>query len=175
MKSALNISVFLLGNIVGQLNLLCFAQEKTNHSSNKINENSILKDTNTTKKVKDYILLVYLPLDYGPEQAKNVREDWNKLLDHWKTDDTYIASYVYPVKGYLVSGPQKTVKEESLASNNLRLVSNIIIRAADYDEALSLAKKCPVLKQGATVEVREVQPRPSQETKPIDPGDAEKN
>ncbi len=174
MRSLIYVSIILLGNMLIQLSP-CFAQGRVNHLLNKVQEDSIMKNDNSQKEMKNYILLVYLPLDYGPEQAKTVREDWNRLLDKWKADNVYIKSYVYPAKGHLIIGPEKTVQEESLVSDHLRLISNMIIRAADYEEALSLARSCPVLKQGATVEVREIQPRPAQEIKPVDPAAAKEN
>ncbi|WP_119079382.1 hypothetical protein [Chitinophaga alhagiae] len=76
------------------------------------------------------------------------------------------------------SGPQKTVKEDSLVSGSLRLISNIVIRAADFEAALRLAKSCPVLEQGGTIEAREIQPRPVQGKRddvPGNPGGAELN
>lgn len=119
---------------------------------------------------KDFILLVYLPLDYGTEDAKEVRPDWDRLLERWKTEGIYVTSFVYPVKGYLISGQEKVISEGSLVSDSLRLISSLIIKAPDYEEAVALASNCPVLAQGGTVEVREVQPRPVEAEKVAMPG-----
>ena len=51
---------------------------------------------NQINEFKEYILLVHLPLNYGPDKAKQVREHWNTLLDTWKANGTYITSFVYP-------------------------------------------------------------------------------
>lgn len=111
-----------------------------------------------TKNMNEYILLIRLPLPYGPEEAAAVRPRWNALTDQWKADGIFVTSFIFPSVGYVLSGNDKAVKEQ-VVSNNLRVISNIVIKAADMETAVSLAKKCPILEQGGTVEVREVQPR----------------
>jgi hypothetical protein len=118
---------------------------------------------NQNDELKEFILLVHLPLNYGPDKAKEVREQWNALLNKWKENGTYVTSFVYPNDGYLVTGSQKTVTNESVVCNNFKLVSNMILKAANYAAALELAKKCPVLVQDGTIEIREIQPRPNPE------------
>lgn len=116
---------------------------------------------NQITEFKNYILLVYLPLNYGPDNAKEVRSQWNALLEKWKAEGTYNTSFVYPNDGYLVTGSGKSVAHGGVVSNNFKLVSNIILRAANHEGALALAKSCPVLEQGGMIEVREIQPNPN--------------
>lgn len=116
---------------------------------------------NEEVELKEYILLVRLPLNYGPDDAKAVRGQWNSLLDKWKGDRTYITSFVYPNDGYIVQGADKSVTNRTVVSDNYKLVSNLILRAVDYEQAVELAKMCPVLQQGGMIEVREIQPRPT--------------
>jgi steroid delta-isomerase-like uncharacterized protein len=118
-----------------------------------------VKMNNENIAFKEYILLVHLPANYGPKQAKAVRELWAALLDKWKANGTYVTSFVYPNDGYLVKGPEKAVSHEGIVSDNFKLVSNMILRAADYNAAQELAKLCPVLPQGGMIEVKEIQPR----------------
>lgn len=112
-----------------------------------------------TEKMKEYILLIRLPLGYGTEQASMVRPAWTALTDQWKADGIFVTSFVFPSDSYVVTS-ENEVKNEVVLSDGLRVVSNIIIKCSDFEEAVALAKKCPILKQGGTVEVREVQPRP---------------
>lgn len=153
MKSTICVGMLLSGML---LSIYSSGQGKSNHSFTQKENMSVL---NQTAKEKEFISLVYLPLQYETADAQIVRPEWNILLDKWKADNTYVTSFVYPVKGYLVVGPEKTVQEGSLTAGKLKLISSLILKAADYEEALSLAKTFPVLKQGGTIEVREVQPR----------------
>ena len=126
--------------------IVAFAQAKSNQ---------LIK----TEKMKKYILLIRLPLNYGPEQASAVRARWTALTDQWKADGIFVTSFVFPSESYVVSGNGNVANEEVIA-NGLRVISCLIIKASNFEEALLLAKKCPILGQGGTVEVREVQPRP---------------
>lgn len=139
------------------MNAPAFGQVQPNQSLPKPKE---AKMENQTEKMKEYILLVHLPRGYGPEQAEAVREQWNALLDQWKSEGKFVTSFVYPNDGYLVSGGAKTISEDGVVSNGFRLVSNMIVRAGSYEAALELAKACPVLAQEGRIEVREIQPRP---------------
>lgn len=112
--------------------------------------------------MQEYILLVRLPITYGPEQAGAVRAQWTALTDQWKADGIFVTSFIAPAEGYVVSGA--TAEKGQVVSNELRIVSNIILRAPNLEAALALAKKCPILEQGGTVEVRECQPRPVADT-----------
>ncbi|MDB5088083.1 MAG: hypothetical protein JWR09_2077 [Mucilaginibacter sp.] len=155
MKSIINIGFFLSGLLL--ISAQVFPQAKTNPSLNQSKKEAKMK--NESSEFKEYILLVHLPVNYGPDQAKEVREQWNKLVDKWKANGTYVTSFVYPNDGYLVKGPQKTISKEGVVCDNFRLVSNLVLRATSYEAALELAKNCPVLPQGGTIEVREIQPR----------------
>lgn len=117
--------------------------------------------TKNQKTMKEFILIVRLPEAYSTDDAVAVRPQWNALTDKWKAEGTFITSYVFPNPGYVVLDAQKNSKKEYVkTSGGLKEVSNIIVQAVDLEQALNLAKLCPVLEQGGTVEVREVQARP---------------
>lgn len=135
--------------------IACFLCSKLSAQSNAkslINQNQ--------NNMKEFILLNRVPLNYGPEDAKTVIALWNALTDKWKANDIFVSSFVFPREGYVVSGSAKKVTKETVAANNLKMVSCIIIRATDFEHALELAKACPILEQGGSVEVSEVQARP---------------
>jgi hypothetical protein len=110
--------------------------------------------------MKEFILLIRVPVTYTAEQAKAVNPKWDKVLDKWKADSVFVTSFVFPTGSYVLSGADRTVKKESVVSDNLKVVSNIILQAASLEDAVELAKVCPVLEVGGTVEVREIQPGP---------------
>ena len=110
------------------------------------------------EKMKEYILLIRLPLEYGAEQASAVRAQWTALTDQWKADGIFVTSFVFPGDGNVVSA-DGNVASGQVISNNLRVVSSIVVKAINFEAALSLAGRCPILAQGGAVEVREVQPR----------------
>lgn len=107
-------------------------------------------------QMKQFSLLVRIPTDYTTEQAKKVGPLWDKLLEKWKSDGVYILSFAFPGESYTVTGKEKSVSKETVLSGNLRVVSNIVLQAKTMDEALELAKSCPVLEYGGKIEVREI-------------------
>jgi hypothetical protein len=104
----------------------------------------------------EYSLLVRVPATYNSELAKSVKPEWDKLLEKWKSDGIYITSFAFPGESYFVIGQEKKVEKETLIARELRIVSNLAIRANTMEEAIELAKSCPILKHGGTVEVREI-------------------
>jgi len=113
--------------------------------------------------MKQYSLLVRVPDTYTAAQAQSAAPQWEILLEQWKTDGVYVLSFAFPGESFTVSGNEKLIKKETVLSVNLKVVSNVVLQAETMEEALELAKSCPVLLYGGQVEVREI-PRP---VKPI--------
>lgn len=111
--------------------------------------------------MKEFSFLVRVPLSYSADQARAVNPRWDALLRKWKENNAYIISFAFPGEGYVISGADRLIKKEIVLSDNLKVVSNLFIRASSLEEALELAKDCPVLDYGGTVEVREVPERRS--------------
>ncbi len=95
----------------------------------------------------------------SPEQMQSaIRQfqDWiggiaaqNKLVEppkRWDSGGRVIKNNV------VTEGPYAEIKES--------LGGIVLIRARDYDEAVELAKGCPILQWGASVEVRMAVPTP---------------
>lgn len=116
--------------------------------------------TNKIKKMKEFILLVRVPTTYTAEQAKAVNPEWDIVLNKWKADNYFVTSFVFPGESHVLEGANGPVKKEPVLSGNVKAVSSIILRAANTEEAVELARACPILNYGGTVEVKEIQPRP---------------
>lgn len=108
--------------------------------------------------MKEFILLVRLPLEYGADQASAVRAQWTAVTDQWKSDALFVTSFVFPGESHIISNGDKLSKEPA-TSDNRRLISCIVLKAADLKTALALANKCPVLAQEGMIELREIMPR----------------
>lgn len=117
-------------------------------------------ETRKSTHMKEFSLLIRVPLTYTSEQAKAVNPKWNALINQWTVDSIYITSFAFPGDGYVITGSEKIVTKEAVVSNNLKVVSNLFIRALNIEKAIELAKACPILEFSGTVEVREIPPRP---------------
>ena len=139
--------------------IICFAFM----SSKTYAQANITASPSKNNAMKQYSLLVRVPETYGSEQAKVAGPKWEQLLAQWKADSVYVLSFAFPGESYTVSGSGKSVKKETVLSGNLKVVSNIVLQAETMEQALELAKSCPILLYDGTVEVREI-PKP---VKPI--------
>lgn len=115
--------------------------------------------------MNEYLLIIHRDLinkDASPspqqmQEAIKPFQDWiggiaaqNKLVTPPKRWD--LGGRV--VKQTLVTdGPYAEIKES--------VGGMVFIRAVDYDEAVEIAKGCPILKWGAVVEVRMAVPNPT--------------
>ncbi|QHT71805.1 transcription initiation protein [Rhodocytophaga rosea] len=90
----------------------------------------------------------------SPQQMQDSIKEWqnwfggiaaqNKLarpLQRWDIDGKVVKS-----DKHVINGPYAEIKES--------IGGLIIIKAADYDEAVEIAQGCPILKLGGNVEVR---------------------
>ncbi|MFC6100547.1 YciI family protein [Olivibacter domesticus] len=145
-----------LSGIMGLVLLGFYSYAQIDNSKTKMKEMT---------KMKEFSLLVRVPLNYSTEQAKAVGPEWTKVIDNWKKEGVYVYSFAFPGESYVVAGVGKLVKKEPVVANNLRVVSNVILRASGIENALKLAKDCPILVYGGSVEVREI---PSRATFPIE-------
>jgi hypothetical protein len=110
--------------------------------------------------MKEYMLIIRVPVNYSPEDAKSVTVLWDKLTDEWKAGGSFVTSFVFPSAGFVISDDGSTAGRETVVSNGLKIVSTIVLRAADYEEVIEKAKYCPILKQNGKVEVAEIMARP---------------
>ena len=138
---------YLIAIIIG----CTFIGSKTFAQTSTVNAQS------KNSQMKQFSLVVRVPVTYTSEQARNTAPLWDKTVEEWKAKGAYILSFAFPGESYTISGSGKEVNNKAVISDNLRVVSNIVLQAADKDEAVELAKACPILAHGGSVEVREIQ------------------
>jgi len=77
-------------------------------------------------------------------------------FEEWKSKKIYVISFAFPGNSYVVSGAAQIITHESVVTNNLRVVSVIVLLAPGLEDACNLAKEIPVLAYGGSVEIREL-------------------
>ncbi|HET7001690.1 MAG TPA: hypothetical protein VFI33_10285 [Puia sp.] len=110
--------------------------------------------------MKEFILIIRVPADYSSEDAKSVTTLWDVLTDEWKEKGFFATSFVFPSQGFIISNGGANANRESVVADGLKIVSTIIVRAENYEDALTEARRCPILQQGGNVEVVEIMSRP---------------
>jgi hypothetical protein len=112
--------------------------------------------------MNEYVFLVRFGANatLAPEQRQINTEKWGKLIQHWTEQGYFVGSSLITQEGFVLSGSDRKVDQGFIADADFRVVSIIRIAVSSIDEAVELARACPVLDYGGTVEIREVQPRP---------------
>ena len=110
--------------------------------------------------MKDFLLLyrtdISKPPKASPEEMQATTKRWmdwiggiaaqNKLTD--RGNRLFPSGQVLKAENVIADGPYAEIKES--------IVGYSIVKTDSYQEATELAKGCPILKSGGTVEVREV-------------------
>jgi hypothetical protein len=121
----------------------CFSQQNKSHKSME------------TSSVKQFSLLVRVPVTYTTAQAKAAGPEWDDLIQKWKDKGVYVLSFAFPGQSAVVGGNGE-ITNEWIVSDGLRVVSNLVLQAPSIKEACDLAGECPIIKYGGNVEVREI-------------------
>src|SRR5688572_22232418 len=109
----------------------------------------------------EYLILMRLDLlTKGAQPSPEQLQTYMKMYQDWVAE---IAANKKFVGGKGLSTEGKVIKTNNVitdgpyAETKESLAGYIIIRAADFDDAVDIAKKCPILEgEGNSVEVRKV-------------------
>ena len=95
-----------------------------------------------------------------PEQMKVYMEQWQDWIDGIAAQDKLaIGGNHLSSEGRVIS-PGNVVTHEPFSEIKVSVAGYIVIRAENFDEAINIAKDCPILNgEGNSVEVRKVDAR----------------
>ena len=92
----------------------------------------------------------------SPEQIQGHMGKWMAWIDKLSKDEKYVAGEPLLPGGKLISGANKKVTDGPYTEGKEIVGGFFIIKAADYDEAVTIAKDCPDYDYGGSVQVRQV-------------------
>jgi hypothetical protein len=98
---------------------------------------------------------------YQPGQSPEAFQALKQKLLHWVGElsekGLHVASEPLQPTGKQVNGAKKTVTDGPFGEARQVVGGCTIVQARDIDEAIEIAKGCPVLESNATIEVRPIQ------------------
>lgn len=97
--------------------------------------------------MKEYMLIIRVPVTYTPDDANSVAVLWDKLTDGWKTEGIFVSSFIFPSTGFVISDGGVKAGRETVVTHGLKIVSAIVLRASDFEEVIEKVKQCPILQQ----------------------------
>lgn len=95
----------------------------------------------------------------SPEEIQRVMTDWMSWFDGLVAEGRCRGGQSLEHEGHVVRGPDRTVTDGPYAEAKESVAGYFILTVDSEAEALEIAKLCPGLPYGATVEVRKLMER----------------
>ncbi|MEM9869421.1 MAG: YciI family protein, partial [Bacteroidota bacterium] len=98
-------------------------------------------------------------VEYQPteqEQAQ-IKEQWGSFIGNIALKEKLVSTYQLGFEGRQVA-TDKSVSNGIVVLENTTLGGNMVVQANSLEEASELAKNCPILSMGGSVEVRSIIP-----------------
>ena len=92
----------------------------------------------------------------SPEELQKIMGQWNEWLERLTVQGKVKAAQPLERDGKIVSGKGRTVADGPFAESKEAIGGYFLLQLDDFNEALEIAKECPALEYGVTVEVRPV-------------------
>jgi hypothetical protein len=93
----------------------------------------------------------------SPEEIQKVMSQWTSWFDRLTQQGKIKSAHPLVPEGQIVSWKRgQTVADGPFAESKEAIGGYFLLQAKDHDEAVAIAKECPTLKYGVTVEVRPV-------------------
>lgn len=98
---------------------------------------------------------------YQIGQPPEALQALKQKMIHWLSDlsknEAHVASEPFQPTGKQVSGRKKTVTDGPFGDAKEIIGGCTIVQAKDINDAVEIAKSCPILESNANVEVRPIQ------------------
>lgn len=97
--------------------------------------------------------------NYQPTQAEitKMHQQWGAFIGNITIQEKLVSTHQLGFEGKQILA-NKSVVDGIHIANKQTLGGNMIVRANTLDEAVEMAKDCPIILMGGTVEVRDIQP-----------------
>lgn len=98
-------------------------------------------------------------MNYQPTEAElaEMHQQWGAFFGSIAGQGKMVSTHQLGFEGKQIAA-DGTVTEGIHIADKLTMGGNLIVKAADIDEAIAIGKQCPILLMGGTVEVRSIQP-----------------
>jgi hypothetical protein len=107
--------------------------------------------------LKDFMLLFRMELnpDYQPSQEElaTMKKSWGSWIGGIALQARLVSSHQLGFEGNRISNSEQ-VEPGYVIEAKKSLSGNLVLKAANLDEATKMAEHCPILKAGGTVEIR---------------------
>ena len=92
-----------------------------------------------------------------PEQLQEMGKQWGEFIGTIAMQGKLVSTYQLGFDGIKINANQTTENGFYIAEGQM-VAGNMVLKAASIEVATELAKKCPILLMGGSVEVRIINP-----------------
>jgi hypothetical protein len=127
-----------------------------------LNRNKIITkkgNMSTQTTTSEYMLLfrgAHWDKDLSPEEIQKIMGQWNAWFERLTLQGKVKSAHPLEREGKLVFGKGRTIADGPFVESKEAIGGYFLLELDDFNEALEIAKECPTLEYGATVEVRPV-------------------
>lgn len=110
--------------------------------------------------MKEYLLIFRTPMKENmqppsPEEMTSSMEDWKNWMGGLAQNGKFTAGQPLTMDGKMMR-TQTNITDGPFVEGKEIVNGYLLIKAADYNEAVELSKGCPIFKDKGSVEVREI-------------------
>lgn len=91
------------------------------------------------------------------EELSEMHQQWGAFIGQIAIQEKLVSTHQLGFEGKLISA-NGAIHEGMCISEKQIIAGNMIVTANTLEEAVKMAKNCPILFAGGTVEVRSIQP-----------------
>lgn len=97
--------------------------------------------------------------DYQPTEVEmnEMHQQWGAFIGKIAIQEKLVSTHQLSFEGKQILA-NKTIVDGIHVTESLTLGGNMIVKANTIDEAVEIARECPILLMGGMVEVRAIQP-----------------
>ena len=113
----------------------------------------------TQTPTSEYMLLfrgAHWDKDLSPEEIQKIMGQWNAWFERLTLQGKVKSAHPLEREDKLVSGKGRTIADGPFAESKEAIGGYFLLELDDFNEALEIAKECPALKHGVSVEVRPI-------------------
>src|SRR5687767_1250206 len=111
------------------------------------------------KSQSEYMLLFRGRVDdknLSPDELQDVMTRWMGWYDGLVGDGRMIAGQPLTTEGKFITGRARAVADGPFAESKEAIAGYFLLRVDSFEEGLAIARLCPGLDHGTTVEVRQI-------------------
>lgn len=113
------------------------------------------------KSSKEFMLLFRFEPNFNfqpsAEEEALMHQQWGAYIGGLAIQEKLVGTHQLGFEGVKISADQ-SVNDGILIAENQTMAGNMVVRANSIQEAVEIAKGCPILLMGGNVEVRDILP-----------------